>query len=164
MTPLVRLAVPADIPTIARIYALAVRTSTATFDLVDPPSSYWDAKMTSRDPGNHMLVVEAGEAVVGYAYSDAFRPRPAYARTRETSIYLAAEAVGAGLGGLIYQRLLSLLRDDGIHVAVAVIAEPNPASVALHERLGFELAGTLREVGRKFDQWVDTRMYQLTLS
>ncbi len=78
-------------------------------------------------------------------------------------MYLAPEAVGAGLGGLIYPKLLSLLRTDGMHLAVAVIAQPNPASVALHENLGFELVGTLREVGRKFDRWVDTRWYQLTL-
>jgi L-amino acid N-acyltransferase YncA len=71
--------------------------------------------------------------------------------------------VGAGLGSLIYSQLLSLLRADGVHLAVAVIAQPNPASVALHEKLGFELVGTMREVGRKFDRWVNTSWYQLPL-
>ena len=59
--------------------------------------------------------------------------------------------------------VLSLLREDGVHCAVAVVAEPNPASAALHESLGFQLIGVLREVGRKFDRWVDTRWYQLLL-
>lgn len=101
--------------------------------------------------------------VVGYAYSGEFRSRPAYAQTRETSVYLTADAVGVGVGTRIYSQLLSLLRADGMHLAVAVIAQPNPASVALHEKLGFELVGTLQEVGRKFDKWVDTRWYQLAL-
>jgi phosphinothricin acetyltransferase len=99
--------------------------------------------------------------VVGYAYSSAFRPRQAYAWTRKTSIYIAPSAVGRGLGRVTYERLLSLLRGDGMHSAVAVVAQSNPASNALHESFGFEVIGTLREVGSKFDRWVDTRWYQL---
>ncbi len=161
--PLVRPATASDVPSIARIYGTAVRTGVATFDLSDPPNDYWEHKIASPECGDHVLVIEDGTDILGYAYSGAFRPRPAYAQTRETSVYLAPEAVGAGLGGLIYSQLLSLLRTDGIHLAVAVIAQPNSASVALHEKLGFELVGTMREVGRKFDRWVDTRWYQLPL-
>jgi phosphinothricin acetyltransferase len=161
---LVRPATPADIPAIARVYGHALRTSVATFDLTDPPPTYWQQKLSSDEPGDHVLVVEQAAGVVGYAYSTAFRPRPAYARTRETSIYLAPDAVGIGLGRLLYSQLLALLRADGMHLAVAVVAEPNPASIALHESIGFELVGTLREVGRKFGRWVDTRWYQLRLA
>ena len=161
--PLVRPAAVADVAAITRIYGHAVRTSVATFDLSDPPPSYWEQRIASRDAGDHVLIVEDATTVVGYAYSTAFRTRPAYARTRETSVYLAPDAVGAGLGHLVYSRLLSLLRTDGMHVAVAVVAQPNPASVALHEGLGFTLVGTLDEVGRKFDRWIDTRWYQLRL-
>jgi len=134
--PLVRPAAAADLPAIARIYGTAVRTSVATFDLTDPPNSYWKHKISSNVSGDHVLVVEDGPDVVGYAYSGAFRSRPAYAQTRETSVYLAPEAVGAGLGTLLYSQLLSLLRTDGIHLVVAVIAQPNSVSVALHEKLG----------------------------
>jgi phosphinothricin acetyltransferase len=140
-----------------------VRTSVATFDLTDPPEAYWQRKLAGSEPGDHVLVVESGQAVVGYAYSSAFRERPGYARTRETSVYLAPDEVGAGLGTLVYTELLRLLRVDRMHLAVAVIAQPNPASVALHERLGFERVGTLRGAGRKFDRWVDTDWYQLAL-
>ncbi len=135
----------------------------ATFDTADPPHSYWRDRLSSTESGDHTIVVEDAEAVVGFAYSTGFRPRPAYARTRETSIYLAPEAVGRGLGRLTYSHLLSLLREDRMHCAVAVVAEPNPASIALHESLGYELIGTVREVGRKFDHWIDTRWYQLLL-
>ena len=163
MPPRVRPASDADVAAIARIYGHAVRDSVATFDITNPPVSYWANKLASSDNGDHLLVVEHGPVVMGYAFSTAFRPRAAYAQTRETSVYLAPDAVGIGLGTLLYTELLSLLRTDGMHIALAVVAMQNPASVALHERLGFELAGTLREVGRKFDRWIDTRWYQLNL-
>ncbi len=78
-------------------------------------------------------------------------------------MYLAPETVGAGLGSLIYPQLLLLLRTDGVHLAVAVIAQANSASVALHEKVRFELVGTMRELGRKLDRWIDTCRYQLPL-
>jgi L-amino acid N-acyltransferase YncA len=101
--------------------------------------------------------------VVGFAYSSAYRPRPGYRLTRETSVYLSEDARGQGLGRRMYDDLLDLLRADGIHVALALIALPNPASVALHEACGFEHLGTMREVGWKFDRWLDTAWYQLVL-
>jgi phosphinothricin acetyltransferase len=64
---------------------------------------------------------------------------------------------------MLYEQLLSELVVDQMHVAVAVVAQPNPASVALHERMGFELVGTLHDVGRKFDRWIDTSWYELKL-
>jgi phosphinothricin acetyltransferase len=159
----IRPATPADVAAITRIYGQAVRASVATFDTTDLPPSYWRDKLSSTEPGDHAVVVEDAGVIVGYAYSSAFRPRPAYARTRETSIYLEAAAVGHGLGRLTYSHLLSLLRADRMHSAVAVVAQPNPASTALHESLGYHLVGTLREVGRKFHRWIDTRWCQLLL-
>ena len=161
MQPVIRPARLSDVAAIAAAYGHAVRTSVATFDVDDPPESYWAEKVSSVQPGDHVIVLELDGAVAGFAYSTAFRPRPAYAGTRETSIYLGPDAVGHGWGRTTYTRLLDLVRSDGMHCAVAVVAQPNPASTALHEALGFELIGTLREVGRKFDRWVDTRWYQL---
>ena len=160
----VRAAVAADVPAIAAIYGHAVRTSVATFDVTDPEPGYWQAKLDSPHPGDHVLVAEDADGqVVGYAYSGSFRPRPAYDRTRETSVYLAPEAVGRGVGTALYTRLLELLREGGVHLAVAVVAQPNPASDALHRSLGFREVGTLEEVGHKFGTWVSTRWYQLLL-
>lgn len=163
MSATVRVATADDIPAIRAIYGAAVRGSVATFDTADPPDSYWQHKVASTEPGHHVVVVEDAGAIVGFAFAGAFRPRPAYSHTRETSIYLAAAATGRGLGKLTYGHLLALLRSDGMHTAMAVVAEPNPASCALHRAFGFELVGTLREVGRKFDRWIDTRWYQLML-
>ena len=116
--------------------------------------------MASTRPGDHVVVADRGGRVVGVSYAATYRPRPAYDGTRETSVYLAPEARGRGLGRVLYDELLARVDADGIHVCLAVIAQPNPASEALHAAVGFEQVGTLREVGRKFDRWVDTALWQ----
>ena len=110
-----------------------------------------------------MLVADSpsGE-VVGYAYSSSYRPRPAYARTREVSVYLDDSARGQGLGRQLYDELLARLRADGVHQVLAVIALPNDASEALHRSCGFSRVGLLPEVGWKFDRWIDTALWGLS--
>ena len=162
-TVTVRSADPADLPRIAAIYDEQVATATSTFDLEPAPLSYWEGRLASTEVGDHVLVAEVDGVVRGYAYSSSYRPRPAYSRTRETSVYLDAEARGRGLGRELYDALLARLREDGVHTVLAVVAQPNPASVALHVACGFEQVGLLPEVGRKFDRWVDTAFYALVL-
>ena len=160
----VRAARVADLEGVAAIYGEQVRTGISTFDLEPPPASYWAHTLASDEPGDHFLVdVDDGDRVLGFAYSSAYRPRPGYRLTRETSVYLAQQARGRGLGRGLYDALLPRLAADGMHVALALVALPNPASVSLHEACGFEHLGTMREVGRKFDRWLDTAWYQLTL-
>jgi phosphinothricin acetyltransferase len=159
----VRRADPADLPQIAAIYDEQVRTTVATFDLHPPGLAYWEDRLASTEPGDHLLVTTSDAGVVGYAYSSAYRTRPAYARTREVSVYLAASARGQGLGRTLYDELLARLRADGVHQALAVIALPNDASEALHRACGFTRLGVLPEVGWKFDRWVDTALWGRTL-
>ena len=159
----VRRADPADLPRIAAIYDEQVATATSTFDLEPAPLSYWEARLASTEVGDHVLVAEVDGVVRGYAYSSSYRPRPAYGLTRESSVYLDPEARGQGLGRQLYDALLALLREDGMHTVLAVVAAPNPASEALHVACGFERVGLLPEVGRKFDRWVDTAFYALVL-
>ena len=159
----VRPATPADLAGAAAIYDEQVRTGISTFDLEPPPVSYWEQHLASTEPGDHFLVAADDGEVVGFAYSSAYRTRPGYRLTREVSVYLAERARGQGLGRRLYDDLLDRVRADGIHVALALVAVPNPASVALHEACGFEHLGTMREVGRKFDRWLDTAWYQLVL-
>jgi phosphinothricin acetyltransferase len=158
----VRRATSADLPAAAAIYDEQVRVGISTFDLEPPPVSYWEHHLVSTEPGDHFLVADGGE-IVGFAYSSAYRPRPGYRLTRETSVYLSEGARGQGLGRRMYDDLLDLLRADGIHVVLALVALPNPASIALHEACGFEHLGTMREVGRKVDRWLDTAWYQRLL-
>jgi L-amino acid N-acyltransferase YncA len=161
---IVRTADPADLPRVAAIYDEQVETAISTFDLEPRPMSYWVARLTSTEPGDHLLVAGPGDGeVAGYAYSSSYRPRPGYARTREVSVYLSAEARGQGLGRLLYDELLARLRADGVHQVLAVIALPNDASEALHRACGFERVGLLPEVGWKFGRWIDTGLWALRL-
>jgi phosphinothricin acetyltransferase len=159
----VRTADTSDLPRIAGIYDEQVRTAISTFDLEPPGLDYWEARLTSTAPGDHVLVALADSGVVGYAYSSSYRPRPAYARTREVSVYLADEAREQGLGRALYEELLHRLRSDGVHQVLAVIALPNDASEALHRACGFSRVGVLPEVGWKFNRWIDTALWGLTL-
>ena len=159
----VRTADTSDLPRIAAIYDEQVRTAISTFDLELLGLDYWEARLASTAPGDHLLVALADSDVVGYAYSSSYRPRPAYARTREVSVYLAGEAREQGLGRALYEELLRRLRTDGIHQVLAVIALPNDASEALHRACGFSRVGVLPEVGWKFNRWIDTALWALTL-
>jgi phosphinothricin acetyltransferase len=160
---LIRPATEADLPSVKAIYDHQVQTSIATFDLEPPPIDYWRARLESTETGDHLLVASEGDVVWGYAYSATYRARPAYSRTRETSVYLAADAVGRGLGRSLYDELLTRLRADGVHTVLAVIATPNPASEALHRACGFERVALLPEVGNKFGRWIDTAFWALVL-
>ncbi len=155
-----RTATAADLPALAAIYNEAVANSVATFDVEPQPPELFAERVGSTRPGDHVVVAHERGRVVGMAYAAAYRPRPAYDGTRETSIYLAPGARGRGLGRALYDELLARVDADGIHVCLAVIAQPNAASEALHAAVGFERVGTLREVGRKFDRWVDTAWWQ----
>lgn len=152
----VRRAVAADLEAIASVYNEAVLTSVATFDVEPQAPDLFAGRVASRRPGDHVLVAEDRGRVLGMAYAATYRPRPAYDLTRETSVYLAPDARGHGVGRALYDEMLRRVDADGIHVCLAVIARPNPASEALHRAVGFRHAGTLPEVGRKFDRWVDT--------
>ncbi|HXR68866.1 MAG TPA: GNAT family N-acetyltransferase [Dermatophilaceae bacterium] len=162
--PVVRPAGPADLPAVAAIYAHFVRTSAATFDIEEPAMSYWQAKLDSTAVGDHFLVACDDDEALAFAYSASFRPRPAYDRTRETSVYVAPAATGNGLGTRLYLELLDLLRQDEVHLVVAVVTKPNPASNALHRTLGFTEVGTLDEVGFKFGAYLSSTWFQLRLS
>jgi phosphinothricin acetyltransferase len=108
-------------------------------------------------------VLEQGGRVLGFAYAGTFRSRSAYRYSVETTIYLDREAQGKGLGTRLYEALIDRLRATPAHLLIAIIALPNDRSVGLHEKLGFEKAGHLQQVGRKFDRWIDVGHWQLLL-
>ena len=153
-----------DAAAIARIYNGYVRDTTTTFELDEVD----DAEMTRRigevqSRGLPWLVAEAGGQVQGYAYAGPWKSRTAYARTVEASIYLSPSVVGKGWGKRLYADLIERLRTAGIHVVIGGVSLQNAASVRLHEGLGFEYVGRFREVGRKFDRWVDVGYWQRIL-
>jgi len=111
----------------------------------------------------HALVAEQDGAVVGYAYACRWAERPAYDWSVETSIYVAAGQQGRGVGRALYAELFERLRAQGFRIAVAGITLPNPASIGLHESMGFAPIGTLRDIGWKEDGWRDVGFWQLSL-
>lgn len=161
----IRPAVETDAAAIAAIYAHYVRETTITFeeDVVTPGDM--GARMASvAAAGLPWLVVSRGPDVYGYAYATPWRPRTAYRFSVETTVYLAHDAVGRGLGTRLYTDLLVRLSDLGLHVALGGIALPNAASVALHESCGFRKVAHLSEVGFKFGRWVDVGYWQRALA
>ncbi|MCW2843822.1 MAG: pat [Nocardioides sp.] len=160
---LIRPAAEPDLPAIASIYAHEAATGIATFDTEPRTLAFWESRLAGVETGDHLLVAEDAGEVIAYAMSSAYRPRPAYDRTRETSVYATEAARGRGVGRALYGALLDLLRADEVHLVVAVIALPNDASVALHRAFGFESVGVLHEVGRKFGRWIDTELFELRL-
>lgn len=156
----IRDAVAADLEQVAAIYAYESLHAYSTFETEPRPAGAWEEKLHS---GDAFLVAVEAERVLGFAYASPFRPRPAYHRTRETSVYVHRDARGRRLGSLLYDALLTRLRADGVHTALAVIALPNDASVRLHEQAGFAHAGTLREVGDKLGRMIDVGIWQAIL-
>ncbi|MDR7255242.1 phosphinothricin acetyltransferase [Nocardioides sp. BE266] len=157
----IRRALPADLPAVSAIYAREAREGYATFDLEPRPMALWEEKLES---GDHFLVAEHDGDVIGYASSAPFRPKPAYGHTRETGVYVAPGHQGLGTGRALYDALLARLVEDRVHTVVAGVALPNPASLALHRACGFEQVGVMREVGRKFDRWIDLAWLQKVLA
>ncbi len=153
-----------DLPRLTEIYNYYVRETPSTFDTrefsVDQRQA-WFERFADRGP-YRLFVGVNNDRVVGYASSQALRPKPAYDRSVETTVYLAPECTGQGYGRPLYEALLKALRELGsVHRAYGVIVLPNDASVRLHESLGFRQCATLEEVGHKFDRYWDTAWYQL---
>ncbi len=170
-----RVARPDDLPALLAIYNHWVRESVATFDLEPLTLADWRPWFAEhRHPDRPLLVAEGAAApgrvepggareLLGGAWLSGWRPRPGFARTAESSIYLHPEARARGLGRALYGALIDRARDRGLHTLIAVITPPNPASVALHESLGYERVGVTREVGWKFERWQDSEIWQLLL-
>ncbi|MEV2193576.1 N-acetyltransferase family protein [Streptomyces phaeochromogenes] len=163
----VRPGVESDLDALTDIYNHYVRETPITFDTATfTPVERRPWLLSHPEDGPHRLMVAtAGDSqqILGYATSSAFRPKPAYETSVEVTIYLAPDAGGRGVGTLLYKALFAALADEDLHRAYAGIAQPNEASVRLHERFGFRYVGTYREVGRKFGRYWDVAWYEKEL-
>ncbi len=154
-----------DAETIASIYKHYVLTTSISFEedpvpAIDMAGRIADVQAT----GLPWLAAEVDGAVAGYAYATKWRVRHAYRFSVESSVYLAPARAGQGIGTALYRALLDRLRGGGYHLAIGGIALPNEASIALHEKLGFEKVAHFKEVGFKFDRWTDVGYWQLSLA
>jgi len=154
---MIRSVMPDDAAPLAAIYNRYVEDTFVTFEEVPVAVSDMQSRILEVSRTGVWLVAEPdGEGEPrGYAYAKPWHARSAYRHSVESTIYLHPEATGRGLGSRLYGALLEELERRRVRRVVGVIALPNPASVALHERLGFEAAGRLPELGRKFQRWID---------
>ena len=161
----IRPATEADLPAITEIYAEAVAVGTASFEVVPPDEAVMTARFTRlAAEGFPYVVAERAGTVLGYGYVGPYRDRPAYRHTVEDSIYLAVDARSQGIGGALLRRLIDEAVVLGFRQMVAVIGDSaNDASVRLHKAAGFELIGTLKDVGFKHGRWLDTVIMQRAL-
>ncbi|GGS82195.1 GNAT family N-acetyltransferase [Streptomyces griseoviridis] len=163
----VRPGVDGDLRALTALYNHYVSETAATFD-TEPftPEERRPWLLSHPEDGPHRLMVAAdsrSQEILGYATSGPFRPKPAYATSVEVTVYVAPRAGRRGIGTLLYGALFEALAGEDLHRAYAGIAQPNEASVRLHERFGFRHVGTHREVGRKFGRYWDVAWYEKEL-
>ncbi|HLZ79066.1 MAG TPA: GNAT family N-acetyltransferase [Sphingomonas sp.] len=161
---IVRAVSPDDASAIAAIYRPYVTDTVITFEL-DPPDAAEFRKRIMQVTATHPWLVAALDGrVVGYAYGSTYRTRPAYRWVAETGIYLDGTAHGHGIGRALYTALLDELTRRGFVAAMGVMTAGNPASNALHERLGFRHVGTQPGIGFKHGAWHDVVFWQRDLA
>lgn len=161
---IVRAATEADVPAILDIYNYEVLHGTATFDI--EPKTLEDRLLWFREtqhPPHCVVVADDGNAVVGWGCLHPFHTRAAYRFTAEDSVYIHQDRRGEGIGKLLLAHLVEQARLAEFHTIMAGMSEGNEASVRLHQRFGFDLVGRQREVGYKFERWLDVTWMQKML-
>ncbi len=157
----IRKATKADAGSIQRIYNHYIRTTVITFEEQEISEAEMANRIHQYDLPWFVAVEE--DRLLGYAYAGQWKPRSAYKHTVETSIYLDPNVHHRGIGSHLYGHLIDHLRTLDIHVVLGGIAQPNEASVRLHEKLGFYKVALLEQVGFKFGRWVDVGYWQMML-
>jgi L-amino acid N-acyltransferase YncA len=152
-----------DAAACAAIYAPSVESSPTSFEVVPPDAAEFTRRIEKYSATHQFLVAEADGEVVGYAYACRWAERAAYDWAVESSVYIDAAQHGMGVGRALYRELFRRLRAQGFRVVVAGVTLPNPASIGLHEGMGFEPVGTLRNIGWKDGDWHDVGYWQLYL-
>jgi phosphinothricin acetyltransferase len=160
---MIRACVAADATRLVEIYNHYVERTVVTFEETPIDVAEMRRRVTATTARWPWLVGEHEGSVAGYACASAWKSRSAYRFAVESTIYLAPELHGRGLGTTLYRALIAELRNRDVHCVIGGISLPNAASVALHEKLGFAKIGEFREVGRKLGRWVDVGYWELIL-
>ncbi len=164
MDIIIRNATPKDLPVILNIINQAILTTTAIYDYdirTLEEQTAWFEKMIQ--DGMPVIVAEHDKEVIGYGSYNIFKPKIGYRFSVEHSIYLDDKSRGIGVGGKLLKSLIQRARESGLHTMIGVIDASNRGSIEFHKKFGFIEKGYLREVGYKFDQWLDAVFMQLIL-
>jgi L-amino acid N-acyltransferase YncA len=160
----IRPAVFSDIDTILEIINHEILHSTSIYDYeprdFETQKLWFEEKQSQNLP---VLVAETENAAIGFATYGSFRQKEAYKFTIEHSVYVAEEFIGKGVGKLLLAELIQLAKEQGYHTMIGAIDAENSGSITFHEKFGFKAVGTVREVGYKFDKWLDLVFMQLLL-
>jgi L-amino acid N-acyltransferase YncA len=164
-TRTIRPATPADADRICTIYNHYIATTTISFEEEPVTPADMAQRIIDVDAARlPYLVLLEGDTLIGFAYATKWRVRAAYRFAVESSVYLDPDHAGKGAGTMLYEALLAELRQRDLHLVIGGIAQPNEASVRLHERLGFQKVAHFSEVGLKFGRWIDVGYWQLKLN
>src|SRR5436190_21392953 len=149
---------------ILEIFNQAILTSTALYEYKPRTVEFMATWFENKRRGNFPVIglVEDGQ-LVGFGSFGSFRPFPGYKYTVEHSVYVSAKHRGRGAGKRLLEEIIRLAGEQNYHLLVGVIDSQNAISINLHKRLGFQLAGTIRQAGFKFGRWLDVDFYQLLL-
>ena len=152
---------PEDAPALMDIYNFYIENSIATFEEDKISDDEMAKRIKDISSGYPFLVIETMKKIAGYAYASSWKTRSAYRYSSEVTIYLHPEKTGSGLGTKLYSAFIEEIRKTELHVLLAGISLPNDASIALHEKLGFNEVGCLKNVGYKFGKWIDVGYWEL---
>ena len=164
LAPSIRLAVPLDAAAIAGIYRPAVVDAAISFEIEPPDAAEMDRRVQTTLMRTPWIVCECDDAILGYAYAGRHRDRPAYQWSVDVSAYVLRDYRRAGIGSALYTSLFAVLELQGFRNAYAGITLPNPASLALHARVGFTPVGVYRNVGYKLGSWHDVQWLERGLA
>lgn len=160
----IRPAVFADIDTILEIVNHQILHSTSNYDYephdFETQKLWFEEKQASNQP---VIVAEYENGTIGYGTYGSFRQKTGYRFTVEHSVYVAQEFIGKGIGKQLLAELIRLAKEQEYHVMIGAIDADNEGSITFHEKFGFKVVGTIREVGYKFDHWLDLVFMQLIL-
>ena len=152
-----------DSQVLADIYNHYISTSSVTFEEVLISAEIMGDRIQKTTKLYPWIVFEVQNEIIGYAYATEWKPRSAYRFTAESTVYVKSGQEGKGVGSTLYSRLLSELHSLDVHAVIAGITLPNKASVALHEKMGFEKVAHFRQTGFKFNEWRDVGYWELLL-
>ena len=153
-----------DAKSLCAIYNPYIKETTVTFEEEPVTEDEMIRRIRKIIPAYPWIVFEESNEVKGYVYANRWKERSAYRYSVEMGIYVDAGFKGKGVGSKLLEELLNKLKDQTVHSVISGIALPNPASIALCEKFGFEKVAHFKEVGRKFGQWIDVGYWERVLN
>ncbi|MBQ2879076.1 MAG: N-acetyltransferase [Anaerotignum sp.] len=150
---IIRPVTEADAAELVAIYAPYVLETAVTYEYEVPSAEEFRGRIENTTKNYPYLAAEEEGIILGYAYASAFHPRAAFRWSAEATVYLKKEAHGRGIGRMLYKKLEDELRKQNVQTVIALIADPNPESVAFHEKMGYRIAGRLTNCAYKLGEW-----------